>query len=69
MQLTHFTLFFEWEKIALGSSDCILFWVRAVRLANENWVPTLIPATDQSRFSIYFVLSIVNLIVIMDDYS
>ena len=69
MQLTHFILFFEWEKIALDSLDCILFWVRAVRLANENWVHTVIPATDQYRFSIYFVLSMVNLIVIMDDYS
>ena len=68
MQLTHFTLFFEWEKIALDSLDCILFWVRAVRLANENWVPTLIHVTDQSRFSIYFVLSVVNLIVIMDKF-
>ena len=67
MQLTHFT--FEWEKIALGRLDCILFWVKAVRLANKNWVPTLIPATDQYRFSIYFVLSMVNLIVIIDDYS
>ena len=69
MQLTHFTLFFEWEKIALDSLDCILFWVRAVRLANENWVHTVIPATDQYRFSIYLVLSMVNVIVVMDDYS
>ena len=69
MQLTHFTLFFQWEKIALDSLDCILFWVRAVRLTNENWVRAVIPATDQSRFSICFVLSMVNLIVITDNYS